>query len=246
MGDDKGFYDELSQLRPWKARPLPMLRKMDGSFARTQEEIASRWVEHVSLEMGGFPSSFEELSANVSPLPTDCTALPPLDLSYLPLPSLDDVLDRLMASAKGKALGPDSIPIELVILGGLPAARLVHSLVVGSWKQRRPPFGWRGGRAIHLPKPGSSYLECGEQRGIMINDHLATLASRLLRPQLLAFEPLLVPSSQAVGSRRRGSVQSAHCSWALFSAAAEAKVSVGALYSDIKRAYYSVIRQYVV
>ena len=122
----------------------------------------------------------------------------------------------------------------------------MHSLVVGSWKQRRPPFGWRGGRAIHLPKPGSSYLECGEQRGIMINDHLATLASRLLRPQLLAFEPLLVPSSQAVGSRRRGSVQSAHCSWALFSAAAEAKVSVGALYSDIKRAYYSVIRQYVV
>ena len=72
MGDDKGFYEKLSQLRPWKARPLPMLRKMDGSFARTQEEIASRWVEHVPLEMGGFPSSFEELSANVSPLP--CSA----------------------------------------------------------------------------------------------------------------------------------------------------------------------------
>ena len=104
MGDDKGFYDELSQLRPWKARPLPMLRKMDGSFARTQEDIASRWVEDVPLEMGGFPLSFEALSANVSPLPTDCIALPSLDLPSLPLPSLDDVLDRIMASAKGKAL----------------------------------------------------------------------------------------------------------------------------------------------
>ena len=41
VGDDKGFYDKLSQLRPWKARPLPMLRKYDGSFARTQDEIAS-------------------------------------------------------------------------------------------------------------------------------------------------------------------------------------------------------------
>ena len=25
--DDKGFYAELSKLRPWKSRPLPMLRK---------------------------------------------------------------------------------------------------------------------------------------------------------------------------------------------------------------------------
>ena len=55
-----------------------------------------------------------------------------------------------------------------------------------------------------------------------------------------------MPSSQAVGSQRRGSVLSAHCSWALFSAAAEAKVSAGALYSDIKSAYYLVIWQYVV
>ena len=150
MGDDKGFYERLSQLRPWKARPLSMLRKTDGSFARTQEEIASRWAEHVSLEIGGFPSSFEELSTNVSSLPTDCTDVPCLGLPCLPLPSLDDVLDRLMASAKGKALGPESIPIELVILGGLPAARLVHSLVVGSWRQRRPP--WLAWRPCH-PSP---------------------------------------------------------------------------------------------
>ena len=62
----KGFYEKLSLLRPWKARPLPMLRKYDGSFARTQEEIASRWVEHVSSEMGGFPSSFEELAVSAA------------------------------------------------------------------------------------------------------------------------------------------------------------------------------------
>ena len=71
-------------------------------------------------------------------------------------------------------------------------------------------------------------------------------ASRLLLPQILAVEPSLVPSSQAVGSQRRGSVLSAHCSWALFAAAVEAKTSAGALYSDIKSAYYSVIREYVV
>ena len=35
-GDDKGFYEKLSLLRPWKARPLPMLRKYDGSFLRVR------------------------------------------------------------------------------------------------------------------------------------------------------------------------------------------------------------------
>ena len=109
-GDDKGYYEKLSPLRPWKARPLPMLRKYDGSFARTQEEIASRWVEHVSSEMGGFPSSFEELAVSAAPMLDACTDNPCPVLPCMPLPSLDDVLDRLMASAKGKALGPDSIP----------------------------------------------------------------------------------------------------------------------------------------
>ena len=98
LGDAKGFYEKLSQLRPWKARPLPMLRNTDGSFARTQEEIASRWVEHVSSEMGGFPSSFEESSISANPSITGCTDLPCPELPCLPLPSLDDVLGRLMAS----------------------------------------------------------------------------------------------------------------------------------------------------
>ena len=186
--------------------------------------------------MGGFPSSFDELALSTATI-LDANADKPCPvLPCMPLPSLDDVLDRLMASAKGKALGTDSLPIELVIAGGLPAAKLVHNLVVGSWRQRRPPLGWKGGRVIHLPKPGSSHMICEEQRGIMINDHLATLNSRLLRPQLLAFEPSLVPSSQAVGSQRRGSVLSAHCSWALFAASTEAKTSAGALYSDIRSA----------
>jgi hypothetical protein len=30
VGNAKGFYDKVSQLRPWKARPLPMVRQYDG------------------------------------------------------------------------------------------------------------------------------------------------------------------------------------------------------------------------
>jgi hypothetical protein len=79
----------------------------------------------------------------------------------------------------------------------------------------------------------------------MINDHLSSLNGRLLRPALLAIEPALVPFSQAFGSARRGASLAVHCSWALFASAEATGQSAGALFSDIRSAYYNVIRQLV-
>ena len=76
-----------------------MLKKLVGNCARSPLEIAPRWVEHFSLELGGVASRF----AALSPLALDCHASPPLGLR-LP-PSLDDILDVLLASSRGRALG---------------------------------------------------------------------------------------------------------------------------------------------
>ena len=62
----------------------------------------------------------------------------------------------------------------------------------------------------------------------------------------LAIEPSLVPFSQSVGSARRGAPLAAQCSWALFAAASADGRSAGALFCDIRSAYYNVIRQMVV
>ena len=82
-------------------------------------------------------------------------------------------------------------------------------------------------------------------RGTLINDQLSTVSGRLLRPRLLAIEPHLVPSSQAVGFARRGSILTAHCSRALVATTDEANMSASALFTDIRSVYYSIIRQYV-
>ena len=79
----------------------------------------------------------------------------------------------------------------------------------------------------------------------MVNDQMSMVCARPLRPRLLLIEPRLVPSTQAVASAKRGSILTAHCSWALFAAAGDAKVSASALFTDIRSAYYSIIRQYV-
>ena len=53
--------------------------------------------------------------------------------------------------------------------------------------------------------------------------------------------------AQAVGSMRRGSALTSHCSWALcFFAAADTGSSAAALFIDVKSAYYSVVHQLVV
>ena len=79
-----------------------------------------------------------------------------------------------------------------------------------------------------------------------MNDHMSTISGKLLRPRILEVEPLLVDSSQAPASSRRGSVVTARCSWALLSSAMDSKQSAGALFTFIRSAYYSIIRQYVV
>ena len=55
-------------------------------------------------------------------------------------PTLDAVLDTLLAANKGRELGPDAIPLELIVLGGLPAAKLLHVLIVPKQSQQQAPM----------------------------------------------------------------------------------------------------------
>ena len=121
-----------------------------------------------------------------------------------------------MEITKGKALGTVAIPMELLQIGGIHVARLLHALIAACRLQREGPVCWKGGRLFNIPRTGSSLVECAAQRGILINDQIAAVNGKLLRPPLFAFGPHLVSSPQAVVSIKRCSVLTAHCSWALF------------------------------
>ena len=108
-------------------------------MARTATEIADRWVEHFSTELGGAMSSFNELSELATGAPDRL-----LGTSLVP-PSLDELLDVILDSSRGRAIGTDAIPIEVIQVGGLPAASLVHSLILACWAQTRSPLRWKGG-----------------------------------------------------------------------------------------------------
>ena len=236
------FYKKLRGLRPWQARRPPMVRLLDGELAATPAEAAARWREHYAAMFSGRGTGFGdlELQRDLRLRGREYRVLPELE------PSLQQVLDVMNRMPRGKAVGVDGIPSELLRLGGLPAAAKIRDLVVSSRRWRRAPIARKGGAMFSIPKPGSAAEDCDSQRPIMINDQLAGLNARLLRPAVLAVEPCLVPRSQAVGSARRGAVPSAHCSWALFELARARGQAAAALFADLKSAYYSIVRQFVI
>ena len=107
--------------------------------------MARRWVDHFSSELSGSPSAFEALQAraHTNRMVREGVSLQP--------PSLDEVLHVLRACSKGKALGPNIVIIELVVLGGLPAARLLHGIIAACLLQGEAPLFWKGGRFFFQP-----------------------------------------------------------------------------------------------
>ena len=83
------------------------------------------------MKLGGFPSTSDALASLVHPSSSSSTADP------IEHPSLDCMLHVLRDSKRRRSIGPDAIPIELVQIGGHPAASLLHGLVVASWFQKK-------------------------------------------------------------------------------------------------------------
>ena len=106
IGETKSVYSCIRKLEPQKARLVPMLKMPDGSWARAPAEIAERWRQHASSELGGLPIEFAALHALSSLHQWDALVEP-----LLP-PTLDEVIDVILAYKRGKTLGTDAIALH--------------------------------------------------------------------------------------------------------------------------------------
>ena len=118
------------------------------------QAIAERWVEYFSEELSGRPASFAVLPRSIE------AKRRAVDMPVLTPPTFDEVLDALRVCSRGKAMGPDVIPIELILVGGLLAAFLLYRLIVDCWFQCEAPLYWKGGRLFNIPKSGGSCWDC--------------------------------------------------------------------------------------
>ena len=110
---------------------------------------------------------------------------------------------HLAAVSRGRAAGPDGIPTELIVAGGLPAVGLVSQVFGCLIEHARAPAQWRGGRlAVLWKKKGDSAI-CSNSRGILIGDHCGKLWSALLASHVSCRVDSFLPQEQCGCMRGR-------------------------------------------
>ena len=80
-------------------------------------------------------------------------------------PELEHTVRAIQKLAKGKGVGPDKLPAELWIAGGVVAATWLHELNCRVIMSECPPVAWKGGRITNLAKAKGDPKQCSSSRG---------------------------------------------------------------------------------
>ncbi len=90
----------------------------------------------------------------------------------------------------GSPPGPDLVPVELLRIGGLHAARVLACVAVSA-ASYGITIAWRNGRMVPAPKDQKVGLSLKNSRGALCSNAAGKACARLLRrhaaPALLAF-----------------------------------------------------------
>ena len=98
----------------------------------------------------------------------------------------------------GKAPGPDGIPIELIVHGGVNVHQAVHSLLIAIWGGVPVPQCWIDAILIFLYIGKGPKSACGSYRGISLLEAVGKIYARVLLNRLNdKVCPTIIPESQS-------------------------------------------------
>ena len=89
-------------------------------------------------------------------------------------PTVHQVHQCLMNLANGKAVGQDGIAAEILKAGGWQCACIIHSIIDNVAINRYVPVNWKGGRIATLFKGKGDPAVCGNSKGLLVLDHVAS------------------------------------------------------------------------
>ena len=104
-------------------------------------------------------------------------------------PTEEEIATAMKAIANAKAVRPDGLPTELLILG-LQQDRTIllelHRLTTLIWREGKVPQQWKDAVMIVLYKKGDK-AECGNYRGISLVSHAGKLLLKMVARRLGAY-----------------------------------------------------------
>ena len=220
-------------------RPLPALRKPDGTLATSFTEQQQVWMQQFSEIEAGVPLHWEVLQR------LDRPGLgPPKDIQCQEIfPSPWELQLTLKKLKRGKVPGQNQLPPDVLKAGAAPLCHQLCALTTKAVAHCKEPLEWKGGQLIPLSKGKPDAADPTGYRSIFISDFTAKMFHMTMRNYLVKVWEKGIQSLQ-LGRRKHMGVDfahhfiQAHRHWT-----AGMKLPSAYLFFDIKSAFYSVLRQ---
>eukprot|EP00435_Cladocopium_sp_Y103_P043513 s216_g12.t1 len=225
--------------KPPGPRPLPVLRKDDGTMATSFQEQQQIWMEQFSAIEAGLPTTWSELeSRNAAP-----SMLQPQDVDLAAYPSSWMIQELLTKLKRDKVPGPNLIPPGVMKAGGEVISRQLAVLFAKATSQAKEPMLWKGGVLVPLWKGKASPELPTAYRSIFISNYTTKLFHQCIRQHLVAVWEAGLGQMQYGGRAGMGAdvahhVVQCHQEWAK-----QRSCPSAALFVDIRSAFYTVLRQ---
>ncbi|CAL1126924.1 unnamed protein product, partial [Cladocopium goreaui] len=220
-------------------RPLPALRKNDGTLATSFTEQQQVWMQQFSEIEAGVPLHWEVLQR------LDRPGLgPPKDIQCQELfPSPWELQLALKKLKRGKVPGQNQLPPDVLKAGAAPLCHQLCALTTKVVAHCKEPLEWKGGQLIPLSKGKPDAADPTGYRSIFISDFTAKMFHMTMRNYLVQVWENGIQSLQLGGRKRMGVDFAHHFLQAHRHWTASRKLPSAYLFFDIKSAFYSVLRQ---
>ena len=147
-----------------------ILKADDGTELKTDRQKAEAFVKRyakVSRRTGPIPKRYSVNGANCRPL------------------TWDEFCVALTKMSKGKAVGPDELPIEAVINLSESCQKALLAAMNESYLRGDVPLIWRRGCIIPILKPDKPATEVGSYRPVTLTSQISKLMERMIARRII-------------------------------------------------------------
>ena len=223
-------------------RCIPQLRKNENQCAENRTEMSNVMMDHFAEVECGVRMSFEALCKSVSENKSN-TIRPPNGFDGIP--SLTET-EHSIRQCKDCASGGDQIPGTVLKRNPKMIAQILHPLITKICITQNTPIQMKGGFLHPLWKQKDDPINPEAYRSVWITDQLSKCVKRPIRRKLIEMtDQILLPMQ--LGGRVGVSCDFAtHFTREFFLYAAVERKSSLVVFTNIKSAFYNVIRQAII
>jgi len=239
-GDQRGFYKHLKGtvgMEGTRVKEEQYIRDEDGVLLRNKGEIRSRWVRF-------FNTLLNTKSPKLDPTILERFPTRPVALSLGDEPTMIEMTEAIRSMANEKAVGPDSLPAELLKLDDPDILQHFHSILLAVWREGEVPQQWKDAtiKVLHKKKDRS---DCGNYRGIALVSHAGKVLLKIVAHRLSGHCETggILPEEQCGFRPGRSTVDMLFVMRRLQELGRRRKIPLYMCFIDLQKAYDSVDRE---